>query len=135
MTLILIICALSASLSAPPDPHIPVMQTEALKPFEKLYNAIRTVESGGDSLAIGDKHLKSHSYGEVQIRMTRLDDYYQRTGIRYTTQDMFNPAKAKQVFMFYASQIGPYDTDRIIKSWNGSGPMTEIYLKKVKRYL
>jgi len=112
-----------------------IVKTEAISPYENLWNAVCQVESSGNPFAIGDKHLKEWSYGISQIRRVRLDDYYDRTGIRYYEKDMFCPVKSKEVFMYFADRIGPYDMERIIRDWNGSGPLTYSYLRKVKQQL
>lgn len=122
-------------LTAPPYQVIYIERPEAAKPYEKIWKAICTYESSNNPKAIGDKHLKKHSYGISQIREERLTDYFKKTGIHYTTKEMFSPEKSKEVFLFYASEIGPYEKDRIIRNWNGSGKKTYQYLKKVKNVL
>lgn len=112
-----------------------LLKSEAINPFENIWNAQSLVESNCNPYAVGDKHLKTWSYGIVQIRQERLDDYFRRTGIKYTTEDVLNIKVSKEIYMYYAQQIGPYDLDRIIRNWNGSGPMTYEYLKLVKNKL
>ena len=118
ISLTLIISLFCVSLIAPPSPVITIIGVDAVRPYEALWTATCKVESSFDTLAIGDKHLKNKSYGIAQIRQSRLDDYYRQTGVRYTTRDMFNPVKSKEVFMFYASG---YDLECIARRWNG-GP-------------
>jgi len=48
---------------------------------------------------------------------------------------MYDYEIAEKVFLFYACQIGPYDIEKISKQWNGSGPMTIEYWKRVKAQL
>jgi hypothetical protein len=48
---------------------------------------------------------------------------------------MYNYETAEKVFLYYASQIGPYDFEKIAVNWNGSGSMTVNYWRKVKEYL
>ena len=116
LNLTLIISLFCLSLSAPPSPAITIVSMDAIKPYEALWNAVCLVESSNNPFAIGDKNLKEHSYGIVQIRQSRLDDYYKQTGIRYTVTDMFCPDKSKEVFMFYCTGT---NLDRISREWNG----------------
>jgi hypothetical protein len=48
---------------------------------------------------------------------------------------MFNYENSRKVFLYFASLIGPYDIEKIAKAWNGSGPKTEYYWKRIKEYL
>ena len=130
----------SALLKAPEAKTIFIRADVPQNPFEALYIATSTVESSNNPLAVGDKHLKGWSYGIVQVRESRLDDYYRRTGIRYTTDDMFDPVKARRVFMHYASDYNPYQIMEISRAWNG-GPdwrnkkSTKGYWKLIQKQL
>jgi len=135
ITLTLILTLFTATLKAPNQRVIYIDQPEGINPFENVWKAVCQVESSGDPFAIGDKHLKEWSYGISQIRQVRLDHYYDRTGIRYYEKDMFSPAKSKQVFMYFADQIGPYNLEKVIRNWNGSGKKTYKYLAKVKNQM
>ena len=115
MTITLILIFTFELLKAPSFTVGYIARPEVIAPYEKLWQAVCQVESSGDPFAIGDRHLKNKSYGIVQIRQSRLDDYFNRTGIRYEVADMFCPVKSKQVFMYYAS--GDYET--VSRTWNG----------------
>jgi hypothetical protein len=78
-------------------------------------------------------HLKEWSYGISQIRRERLDEYNRRTDSHYIIDDLYSPGISKKIFMYYASQYGPYRIDDMIRAWNGSGKATYIYLNKVKQ--
>ena len=130
VTIIFLLLLFTASLKAPNYTRVVIVQPEEISPYESLYRSVCKVESNNDPFAIGDKHLKEWSYGIVQIRQVRLDHYYDKTGIRYTTNDMFDPVKSKEVFMYFMMQYN--DTDLAIRRWNGSGHKTYAYLKKVK---
>ena len=127
----------SACLSAPPDERLTILRLNPESPYEALWNATCKVESGFDINAIGDKHLKEHSYGIVQVRKARLSDYYNKTGVMYSERDMFDPAKAKQVFLYYCNGD---DMERISREWNGgtkgmSKKSTLKYWHKIKSVL
>ena len=133
MTLIISILLFTLRLSAPGDSRAVIIQPEAIQPYEAIWNAVCKVESNNDPFVIGDKHLRQYSYGVAQIRQIRLDDYYDRTGIQYTTKEMFDPVKSKEVFMYFMMQYN--DTDLAVRRWNGQGIRTYAYLNKVKKHL
>lgn len=116
MATIILIIAFSWLLAAPPSHIAVIVAPEPIRPYEALWTATCKVESNFNAYAIGDKHLRNKSYGIVQIRQSRLDDYYRQTGIRYSTKDMFNPEKSKEVFMFYARGS---NLEKIAREWNG----------------
>ena len=125
---------LPSLLSAPPAPYYPViLQEEPLNRLEAIWQAVIMVESSGNPDAwvidINDKP----SIGIAQIQQSRVDHFNRLTGKNYSHQDCFDPDISKEIFMFFAQRIG--NEERLIKSWNGSGPMTEIYYKKVRRHL
>jgi len=129
ITIALILTLFSLTLKAPSERDLVIVKTEAIKPYEDLWNAVCQVESSGNPFAVGDRHLKEKSYGISQIRKIRLDDYYKRTGIRYYEKDMFDPVKSKEVFLYYCYGS---DLEPLAKSWNGSGPKTIEYWKRIK---
>ena len=137
MKIIILILLFSLKAFAPSEKVMYILrsQSEISRPYEKIWKAVIAVESGGDPLAVGDMHLKSHSYGVVQIRKVRMDDYNARTGNSYSHSDAFDVGVSKRIFMYYAHRIGPYDTDYLIRKWNGSGKKTYDYLNKVKAKL
>jgi hypothetical protein len=48
---------------------------------------------------------------------------------------MFDYENSRKVFLHFASKIGPYNFEKIAKSWNGSGPMTEFYWRRIRSQL
>jgi hypothetical protein len=128
---------LSIPVFAPGDGSLPVLYTEPVKPYEAIWNATCFIESSFNPFAVGDKHLKEQSYGIAMIRQSRLDDYFKQTGIRYTVTDMFDPLKARRVFMWYATGT---DMEVISRCWNGGErgmekESTKEYWKKIKAKL
>ena len=118
MTTLIILCAFWWLVSAPPTSVAMIVAPEPIQPYEKLWEATCRVESNFNPYAVGDKHMKQYSYGIVQIRKSRLDDYFRQTGIRYDVKDMFDPVKSKEVFMFYCTGT---DMETLARNWNG-GP-------------
>lgn len=132
MIMIILFLSLFTSLTAPPHSELYIPKSEPINPFETIWKAVCKVESGGNIMAVGDKQLKDYSYGIAQIRMERLNDYYNKTGIRYFEKDMFDPNKAKQVYMYYAMQFNPSDIKSIVCEWNGGPHWKKI--KSVEKY-
>lgn len=120
------------SLYAPSRPSLPVENGKTVEPFKRLINAIGLVETGHDTLAYNPLE---EAAGYFQIRPIRLLDYNIRTGSNYKMNDLYNYEISEKIFMYYASQIGPYDFETIARRWNGSGSMTIEYWKKVKANL
>jgi hypothetical protein len=140
MILTLITLTLSISLTAPPFRSVAIIRDEPINPYEAIWKATCKVESGNNPFAIGDRHLRDKSYGIVQVRKTRLSDYLRQTGISYTESDMFDPAKSKEVFMWYCTQIDYRDTERISREWNGGKrgmqkKATKKYFELIKQQL
>jgi len=135
---ILILILLFSRLSAycPQDKTLTIFEAPVIAPYEPIWNATCAVETNFDADAIGDLIYEEYSYGIVQIRRSRLMDYYLQTGIWYDVVEMLNPVKAKKVFMHYAMQIHYADAERIAREWNG-GPKgmkkktTIKYYKKI----
>ena len=131
--LILILILFRLSAYCPQDRSLIIFEAPVIQPYESVWNAHCFVETRFDPKAIGDLHLEEKSYGIVQIRRTRLLDYYHQTGIFYTTKDMFNVRKSKEVFMFYACKYNPWEVERIAREWNG-GPRGMKKRSTVKYY-
>ncbi|HUX96426.1 MAG TPA: hypothetical protein VMV47_11910 [Bacteroidales bacterium] len=132
--MVVIICfsLFSLNLFAPVSGGLAVEFTEPVNPFGKLIYAIGMVETKLDTLAYNPEE---DAVGYFQIRPIRLRDYNERTGNRYRLTDMYNYDIAEEVFLYYASQIGPYNFEKIAKNWNGSGKKTRIYWSKVRKLL
>ena len=117
---------------APGSKSLMIIHTPAVEPFKQLIYAIGMVETKFDTLAYNPVE---EAAGYFQIRPIRIDDYNKRTGSNYTTQDMFNYKTSEKIFLYYASQIGPYNFEQIARKWNGSGPRTAYYWNMVKKHL
>lgn len=100
---------------APASNCLVILGSSPIQPYERLFETVRSIESNGDNYAVGDKNLKLHSYGPVQIRQSRIDDYYNQTGIRYTIEDCFDIEVSREIFMYYVSP----DFETTAREWNG----------------
>ena len=134
MKVILIIFLLLVSIKAIAPPYTPlyITKAEAIDPYKAIKYAVGMVECNLDILAF---NLLESATGYFQVRPIRLNDYNERTGSNYTLQDMYDYEKAERVFMYYATRIGYRNPGQIARDWNGSGPMTWEYWRKVRYYL
>jgi hypothetical protein len=117
---------------APSRETLTIIVPRPVEPYRKLINAIGKVETNYDTLAYNPVEK---AVGFFQIRPIRLKDYNRRTGNHYKLKDLYNYEVSEKIFLFYASEIGPYDFEKIAKRWNGSGPKTFYYWKRVKKVI
>ncbi len=117
---------------APRTDSIVILDNQPIKPYTQLIYAIGKVETNLDTLSYNPTE---EAIGFFQIRPIRLDDYNFRTGSNLKHSDMYNYETSEKVFLYYASQIGPYDFEKIAVNWNGSGAQTLYYWKRVQEYL
>lgn len=103
-----------------------IATNEPIKPYERLINAIGIVESGNDDNAV---NRTENAWGRYQIRQIRLNDYYNRTGIRYKLTDMRDSVKSREVLIYYCKRFGVYQQDKLILDWNCQ---SRKYLRKVR---
>lgn len=133
---LLITCFLSLTIVyqavAPASNSITVIKPQSIQPYRDLMNAIGFVETKGNTLAYNEKE---NAVGIFQIRQVRIDDYNRRTGNNYALTDMFDETLSEKVFLYFASKYKPNELEKIAKAWNGSGPMTEYYWKRIKENL
>lgn len=123
---------LTFKVFAPSSRSMVIFDSTPVEPFKNLIQAIGMVETRFDTLAYNPVE---EATGYFQIRPIRVEDYNKRTGSNYTIDEMFDYEKSEKVFLYYASQIGPYKFEQIAKNWNGSGPKTVHYWRRVKKYL
>jgi hypothetical protein len=123
---------LTFKVFAPASESLTLIRTTPIEPFTSLIHAIGMVETEYDTLAFNPLE---GAVGYFQIRPIRLVDYNLRTGSTYTMNDLFNYKISEKIFVYYASEQGPYNFERIAKTWNGSGKSTIQYWEQVKRFL
>jgi hypothetical protein len=119
-------------LFAPDSKTITIIKEPAIEPFSGLLYATAMVETMGNSMAFNEFE---NAVGIFQIRQVRIDDYNRRTGSNHSLTEMFDPLLSRKIFLYYASRYEPHELEKIAKAWNGSGPMTEFYWKRIKEYL
>lgn len=109
-----------------------IFGSKSVNSYDRLINAVVQVESLGDTMAY---NLVEEAIGAFQIRAIRLQDFNQRTGNNYKTEDCYNYAISKEIFLYYARRTGYPDYESIARNWNGSGRLTLDYWEKIKTYL
>lgn len=132
--LVFIVLFLSSGLKvvAPDANSLLIFKSPGIQPFSGLMYATGMVETMGNIMAYNEFE---NAVGIFQIRQVRIDDYNRKTGSNYSLPDMFDPVLSEKVFLYFASQIGPYNLEKIARTWNGSGPMTEFYWRRIKEYM
>jgi len=125
-----IICSIAGNTYSWTTLYIP--ESLPMKPYQALLEAQGTVESSGDNYALNPSE---QAYGKLQIRQIRLDDYYERTGIRYNLIDCYDDKISESIWYYYAMKFHPSDYKHIAMAWNGSGYQTKIYWRKTKKQL
>lgn len=124
--------SLSLKASAPVTKQLTIISTDPIEPYKKLISAIGSVETMHDTLAYNPVE---QAVGYFQIRPIRLEDYNKRTGSKIKMKQLFDYKTSEKIFLYYAELAGPYNFEKIAKNWNGSGPRTLFYWKRVKNYL
>ncbi|OFY74940.1 MAG: hypothetical protein A2V46_13475 [Bacteroidetes bacterium RBG_19FT_COMBO_42_7] len=127
--LFLVICF---GAEAPESNTFLVLESPGIRPFSVLMYATAMVETMGNNLAYNGFE---NAVGIFQIRQVKVDEYNRLTGRKFILTDMFEYANSEKVFLYFASRVGPYNFEKIAKAWNGSGPKTEFYWKRIKEYL
>lgn len=117
---------------APSNKSMVIDSIPPYRPFKGLIHAIGMVETKFDTLLYNSVE---EAAGYFQIRPIRLQDFNNRTGSKYSMNDLFRYNISEEIFLYYASKIGPYDFERIAKNWNGKGKETIQYWNQVKRFL
>jgi hypothetical protein len=131
-TLVTLLFLFAIRALAPSDKSIVIITTSPDEPFKRLVSAIGMVETKFDTLAY---NLTERAVGCFQIRPIRLQYYNKRTRSNYSMNDLFRYNISEKIFLYYASEIGPYNFERIAKRWNGKGKGTIQYWNQVKRLL
>jgi hypothetical protein len=129
---ITLLLTLALKVFAPTSESMILVRTTPVEPYKSLIHAIGMVETQYDTLAYNPLE---EAVGYFQIRPIRLADYNNRTGSEYSMDDLFNYKISEKIFLFYAAEIGPYNFERIAKTWNGSGKSTILYWDQVKKFL
>jgi hypothetical protein len=128
----LLLFSFTFRVAAPDRESLVIIYTSPVEPYKQLIYAIGMIETRCDTLAYNPIE---QAVGYFQIRPIRLKDYNRRTGSKYKMKDLFNYEISEKIFLYYAEQIGPHDFEKISRKWNGSGPRTIHYWKKVKKYI
>jgi hypothetical protein len=132
IVLITFLLTIAFRVFAPSGESLMVVRIKPVEPFMNLIHAIGMVETQYDTLAYNPLE---EAVGYFQIRPIRLEDYNARTGNAYSMNDLLNYKISEKIFLYYASEFGPYNFERIAKTWNGSGKSTILYWDQVRKFL
>ena len=130
--LLLLTLILPLNLFAPVSHTVMLVEGSPINPYEPFFNATCIVESSKNPFAV---NIEEQAFGLLQVRQCKLDDFNRATGKKYTLNDCFNPEISREIFMWHCSGFSPYDLESAARRWNGSGPKTKIYWKKVHQVL
>jgi len=129
MTTILISIMYFHLLIAPPNGAGVIFVEEGICFYEPLIKAVVTVESNNG------RYLFNSDEGAVgwfQIRQIRVDHYNQLRGANYKLTDFYDYDLSREMFLYYCKGR---DFETVAKEWNGSGPMTKDYWRKIQKHL
>lgn len=124
--------SLFTSLAAPPAQSIVIIQSEAVNPYEKIWQAVCEVESNFDPLAYNPIE---GACGISQIREVRLNDYNIRFKKKVPQIALFDVEISKSIFMAYMSEYNPDDIKGMAICWNGVSVKNKYYAKIQKALL
>lgn len=129
MTMIIILLSAFIELFAPGNGSAVIFEREGINYYEPLIRAITKVESMDGRYVWNPKE---GAVGWFQIRQIRVEHYNQLTKSGYSLKDFYDYDLSRQMFLYYARGKS---YEQAAKDWNGSGPLTIEYWKKVRRYL
>jgi hypothetical protein len=132
ITSLILMLTLAIRVFAPDDESLTVVRNTPDQPYLNLIHAIGMVETQFDTLAYNPLE---EAVGYFQIRPIRLMDYNLRTGSAYSMNDLYNYKISEKIFLYYATELGPYNFEMIARAWNGSGKSTIQYWEQVKKFL
>ena len=107
-----------------------ILKASPICPYEDIWKAICIVETNADSTRYNPLE---DAVGIAQIRDIKLREFNEGTGKNYRLEQMYSIEKSREVFMYHTT-LFQSEVD-IIKRWNGSGPKTDEYYKKVQAIL
>jgi hypothetical protein len=108
-----------------------------------LWEAVCTVESGGNALAVGDRGADGvyRAVGIAQIWPITVKDVNRIAGTKYTLNDRFSVEKSRQMFQLYTEHYAKGRSDEYkARIWSG-GPTgntkksTIAYWNKIRKHL
>lgn len=139
MTILLISIMYFQILQAPPNGAGTIFVSEGVNPFENLWNATGTVESGLNPFAYNATDQKGGSWGIVQIGESMLNAFNAENRTNYVLSDCFDVSVSRSIFMWHFQKQYP-NIEAASRSWNGGRDWkrkksTARYFAKVQSYL
>ena len=127
--LVIIFLALAQELYAPAVRVCYMASEPAINIYDNLIKAVVMVESNNGTYLY---NKEEGATGYFQIRQCRVDHYNKLTGSNYSLNDCYDYELSRKIFLYFAKGK---DFETAARNWNGSGPMTEVYWKRVKANL
>lgn len=135
LLILIILIIVGPSIYAPTERVIYIGSIPGINPYNELWEAVKFVETCNNPDTI---NAAEQAYGPGQIRQVKLDDFNEAQGTEhsaqgrkeYTLEDCMDEKIARDIFMWHCSRYN--DAETAARRWNGSGPMTDEYWKKIK---
>jgi len=99
LLILLIFLLIPWLLPAPGSAVCHIERIEPINVYNRLAEAVYTVESSRNPLAYNPKE---DAVGGFQIRQCKLDQYIKETGKFYTLEQMYDIKTAKSIFMHFS---------------------------------
>ena len=129
----LLILLFSIQLLAPGFTQLYILKPDEINYYDNLIKAVVQVESSGNQYAYNEAE-GAVSY--FQIRNCRLQEYNAKTGLKMRLTDMYDYAKARNVFLYFTNGR---DYETVARCWaggeRGTKKATEKYWQKIKQVL
>jgi len=129
MAIIILLILFSLPAYSPIRQVAYIEQSPEINYYQRLIDAITFVESHNGRYVY---NAAADAVGWFQVRDIRVHHYTRLTGSDYVLEDFYDYDLSREMFLYFASGKS---YERSAKSWNGSGPLTEIYWNKVKAAL
>lgn len=130
--LFVVLLLISIKLIAPTSKEIIIMAEKAISELDLLWKAVCYIESGFNAKTWIIDINGLPSVGIACIQQSRVDHYNRLTGKNYMLEDCLNTDISKEIFFYFAHGK---TIEQAARAWNGSGPLTDKYWKKIKLIL
>ena len=129
MFTIILILMLTIPVFAPSEKVLYLLKPEAINYYNPLIKALTWVEVRDGKILYNPLE---DAVGYFQIRPIRVEHYNKLTGSNYKLEDFYDYELSRKMFLYYTKGRS---YEEVARSWNGSGPKTIEYWKKVQKVL
>lgn len=128
--LISLMIPVPALVLAPGINALYILKAELIDRWLPVWQAVKYVESRNIAHMV---NITEGAYGCAQIRQEKLNDFNRATGHYYLLKDCLRESVSYEVFRWHCA--GFRDPVVAVKRWNGRGPGSENYWRKVRKQL